>query len=75
MGNGNLLCQVVIVSIYRKKHLRGVDMSLIEELRQVQKEKQEIQLNKEIDDRLFKFDALLCRLEVIVNVLEEKFLK
>ena len=50
-------------------------MSLIEELRQVQKEKQEIQLNKEIDDRLFKFDALLCRLEVIVNVLEEKFLK
>ena len=47
-------------------------MSLIEELRQVQKE---MQLNKEMDDRLFKFDALLCRLEVIVNVLEEKFLK
>ena len=50
-------------------------MSLIEELRQVQKEKQELSLNKKIDDRLFEFDCLLCRLEVIVNVLEEKFLK
>lgn len=50
-------------------------MSLIEELRQVQKEKQEISSNKKMDDRLYKFDDLLCRLEVIVNVLEEKFLK
>lgn len=50
-------------------------MNLIEELRQVQKEKQEMQLNKKIDDRLFELDCLLCRLEVIVNVLEEKFLK
>ena len=47
-------------------------MNFIEELRQVQKE---LSLNKNIDDRLFKFDALLCRLEVIVNILEEKFLK
>lgn len=50
-------------------------MSLIEELRQVQKEKQEISSNKKMDDRLFEFDALLSRLEIIVDVLEEKFLK
>ena len=48
---------------------------LRELLREMRREKQEILSNDEVDKRLDRFDALLCRLEFIVYVLEEKFLK
>ena len=44
-------------------------------LREMRREKQEILSNDEVDKRLDRFDALLGRLECIVYVLEEKFLK
>ena len=48
---------------------------LRELLKEMRREKQEILLNDKIGDRLDRFDALLSRLEIIVYVLEEKFLK
>ena len=53
-----------------------IDMGKLRELlKEMRREKQEILLNDKIGDRLDRFDALLSRLEIIVYVLEEKFLK